>query len=580
MPLELNQIKELLKQPTKNRRLIDAAKRHESRLKLHSQSSLSGMESSVELHSFLELARDLLTDKKYAMYLSLLRFPVPTVTLIDKVFTAIEKIFDGRNPVTNHEFIADEHADEYREYRNSQLKLMDILKTKGVSAMKSAINSILIVDIPAEQQGERPEPYFYFLPLNMVVDFEIDENGNDINWIFFKQPGDRLAVFDDTSYRVFQTMQGNYREIIEPPIVENEHGLGTCPARTFWTTPIDYKKPFLKKAPHSNQLGRLDYLLFFEVGNEHLNLYARYPIYVVYKSNCNFIDRRTGEYCQNGYLLNKSHQHLLDGNKLKRCPNCERKSMVGAGSKIEVDPPSEANNFTDLSEPVRKVGADKPTLDYNNEDIDRRKAEIYKNVTGFQGMPINNKAVNEKQVVAMFESLESALKVPQRNFELAINWLDSTIAKLRYPDTYVSSSTSLGTEHYIMSASQILELYNAARESAISATTLDLLEGRYYSTEFRNNPEQLQRQIIISNLDPVRHKTTQEVTDMFESGAISFHDYMIKVNLSSLIFRFERENLPLNKFGLGIPFDTRIDRIKAALIVYANEMRPVAAPIE
>jgi len=131
-----------------------------------------------------------------------------------------------------------------------------------------------------------------------------------------------------------------------------------------------------------------------------------------------------------------------------------------------------------------------------------------------------------------------------------------------------------------MSASQILELYNTARESAISTTTLDLLEGRYYSTEFKNNPEQLQRQIIISNLDPVRHKTTEEVTKMFESGAISFHDYMIKVNLSSLIFRFERENLPLNKFGLGISFDTRIDRIKQALIVYANEMRPIAASIE
>lgn len=265
MPLELNQIKELLKQPTKNRRLIDAAKRHESRLKLHSQSSLSGHESSVELHSFLELARDLLTEEKYAMYLSLLRFPVPTVTLIDKVFTAIEKIFDGRNPVTNHEFTADEHADEYREYRNSDLKMMDTLKTKGVSAMKSAINSILIVDIPSEQQGERPEPYFYFLPLNMVVDFEIDENGTDIKWIFFKQPSDRLAVFDDKTYRVFETKQGNVSEIIEPPVIESEHGLDRCPARTFWTTPIDYKKPFLKKAPHSNQLGRLDYLLFFEL---------------------------------------------------------------------------------------------------------------------------------------------------------------------------------------------------------------------------------------------------------------------------------------------------------------------------
>lgn len=580
MVLTVQQIKDKLQNPTGNRNVLQKARQQENRLRLHSETSLSHQDASNAITKFLMFVKTLLPVDKYAMFLSLLRFPVPTVTLTEQIYTALEKIFDGRNPVFKYEFTSPNDAQDWEDYRTNQLKSFMFWKTKGFEAMKTAINSIAIVDLPEEQEGERPEPYVYLLQSDHVVDFEVNEKGA-FEWIAFDQGKEKVAVFCDGFFRVFRKDKDS-SGINYIPEKEVEHDLKYCPARFFWTTPINQQNIVVKKSPLSNQLGKLDLLLFWDVSNEHLNLYGRYPIYSGFASDCDFEDEQTGEHCDGGYLKNRSGKYIINREKqLSSCPVCAKKRLDGAGSYVEFDPPSRANDNADLRNPVSITTIDRASLDYNNEDIADRAMKIYKAVTGYQGMSINDKAVNEKQVIAIFESLEAALKTPQHNFEQVMQWADQTICLLRYgAESFRSASISLGTEHYIMTPSQIMEFYQFAKKSAFSTTALDMLEDLYYETEFKNNPEQLYRQKILINLDPFRHLTLSEVAALNAAQKVKDVDYLIKANFSSLILRFERENISVLEFGQNSSFEKKIKGIRETLEVYVAEMIPEQKKIE
>lgn len=568
MPLTATEITEILKGTKQGQRKeIPLMLRHEDRVRLHSETTTERPDNPA-LSRFLMNVEHLLPRDKFEMFCFMMNYPLPTTSLTGRIYQVLKKLFDGRNPVIKHEFTSERNAEDYKQYRRQKCSLK-LWQTKGYETMKTAINSVVIIDLPMEQDSDRPEPYIVFLNLSQVIDFETD--CGKFEWIRFNHSEGKEALFDDSFYRIVnkETKQIEY---------EVSHDLGYCPASFFWDTSISLNKPCVKASPISSQLGSLDNLLFYEVGNEHLNVYARYPIYSAFREDCKYHEEETGNYCKNGFIKNRMAMNVLIGGEPKRCPVCEKNHLIGPGSNFLIDPPNDANEGADLRNPVQITPIEVDSLEYNNTDIEAREMKIFQAVVGNHQMSINDKAVNEKQVAAIFESLETALQVPQENFEKIMTWSEETICKLRYGNSFVSASISLGTEHYILSPSQIMEMYIAAKQGDFSTSTLDILQDKWFATEYRNNPDQLQRQQIIANVDPFRHLDNKEVQDMFSSGSISFEDYMLKVNLSSLIMRFERENLPLNQFGTGVEFDKKIDKIQEVLRGYAAEMKPVTEP--
>ena len=552
-----------------NKATIQKAIKHEERVRFHSEVSLDKEEVTRAYNNFINLVGELLPDDKLQMFKTLFQFPVATVPLLDEIYTALRKLFDGRNPVYSYDFVTKELENDWREYRD--VKLSDkFWEDEGFEMMKSGINSLVVVDLPSEQTGDRPEPYAYFIELKDVIALQ-DIEGVDIEWVIFKIDKDRIGVFDDEYYRVFKVKGGRIIDIE----IESTHDLGFCPVRFFWTSGINNKLPLVKKSPISTYLGRLDMLLFYEISNEHLNLFARFPIYSAYEEDCSYEMKETGYYCSRGVLKTRNGEYVFDGTKPKSCPVCSTKKFDGAGTYIKIEAPSRKNNNADLSDPVTITTIPKDSLDYNNNDIKERRMEVYRAMTGNKGMSINNKAVNEKQVLAIFESLEAALRMPQQNFEAVMEWVDNTCCLLRYgKEVYKGASINLGTDHYVMSSSQLLDLYLQNKERGAGAGVLDMWEDRYYESEYRNDQVKMARYSIISNLDPLRHTTNAEALVMSKEGKIDNTTYLIKTNLSSFILRFERENdISIVEFGKNDNFGNKIDTIKQSFVNYANEMQ-------
>jgi hypothetical protein len=572
MPLEISELKARLQNPRK-KGTISKAVDHENRLKLHGKTALGQYEASRAVNSFLQWVKEILPYDKFQTFLTLFQFPVETIPLTGEIFEALAKIFDGRDPVYKYQFVNDSLGEDWAEYKEEKLHGNRPWYTQGLEAMKYGINSILIVDLPREQDDRRPEPYFYFLPIDKVVEYEAKDE-NQLEWIAYRIDENQIAVLDDTSYRLFSIEGMDTGNLVL--LLESEHGLEYCPARFFWSKPISWEDPTRKASPITDQLRALDWYLFFAISKKHLDLYAPYPIYSGFASDCDYSEPG-GAYCDGGYLRGETGAYIYqdNGRLLQDCPACSKKRLAGVGSFVEVDPPGPHNGNADLRNPVQVLPADTGSLQYNVEEMERLREQIYQAVTGNAYEAINNQAVNEKQVASLFESRKAVLTRIKKNFEQAQEWVEKTICRLRYGAGFSSLSISYGTEFYLFSPEQILEMYTQAREAKLDFGILDMLQEQYYETKYRNNPDQLQRSKIIIDLDPFRHLTPEEAKDLYNSNMCSREDYYLKANFSTLLGKFEREQLPVLDFAEGQTYDRKIALILEGLKMYIPAVEQV-----
>ncbi len=569
MALELNQIKQILQKPTK-RQVIQKAVNMQRRLRFHTETNIVVSDINQPTTIFLQWVKTLLPKDKFNIFLQLFKFPLPTPAIVEDVYRELERVFYSRNSSSSYQFTDSELAEDWANYKKNSLNEPEVWKTTGWKRMQVSPNSILVVDLPQIQKSSRPEPYFYWLEIDAVIDYQLSKlDDNVFEWLIFNQPNHQIAVFDDTYIRVYQL---NEKNEIQSLVSEANHDLGYCPARFFWSTQLNEKNKDLKKNPITKELSNLDWYLFFALSKQHLDLYAPYPIYSAYEADCNFENNETGDYCDGGFLRNaKGEYKILNDGTVERCPCCSEKRIAGPGSFLEVPVPNQSEGVADMRNPVQITTIDKDSLDYNVNECARLKNEIVISVVGSGGTVSEKEAINETQVTANFESKTSVLNALKTNFELAQKFIEDTICKLRYGDAFISSSISWGTEFYVFTVTELYSKYKQAKENGASNSELDAISQQILEVEYRNNPLVLQRMLILKQLEPYPHKTLDEVIKLFEKGLLNEKLVKLKINFNTLVDRFERENINIIEFASKKPLRDKINIITNKLLEYVTE---------
>ena len=566
MGLDISKLKKEVQSP-KKRATIQRAITHQNRIKFHAQTRIVPY-ISQPITDFLLWVDSLIPQDKAKIFKQMFRYPVATNEVTGICFDKLSRIFDGRNPAFNYQFMTSEQRDDWEYYRQDVLLEPTVWSQKGWEYLKAEHNSILIVDLPAEQDpaDRYPQPYFYWLTLDQVVAYEVNRKTGNMDWIVFRQPDKMIAVFDDESYRLFTEESGGQ---IGELLVENKHDLGYCPARFFWNEPLNLSEPDIKAHPLSKMLSALDWYLFFHISKKHLDMYGSYPIYSGYEQNCDYHNDESGDECDGGFLKDRQGHYKIDSSgQLLRCPKCGDKRIVGVGSFVEVPIPQE--NQPDLRNPVQMLTVDRNSLDFNVDEQTRLKNEIITSVCGVDSELVNNKAINEKQVDANFESQSTILNRIKKGFEDAQNFVDSTVCKLRYGNLFVSAKINLGTDFYTLSPATLREQYKSAKDAGASEAELDNLQNQILETEYRNNPTQLQRMLILAELEPFRHLTRAEAMDLYSKNLITEDELVVKLNFSNFVRRFERENTNILEFGTQIPYSKKIEVITNKFLEYVK----------
>ena len=575
MPYDVARIR---KEIADNRRAatLSRARLHQMRIKFHTVKRVTSFNApyiSVPLTQFLAMVENILPHDKFVLFKALFCYPVKTNEITDVCFDKLSRIFDGRNPAFNYQFANSELRDDWEEYRLSKLNEPEVWATKGWEFFKSEINSVLIVDVPKEQRSERPEPYFYWLPIDDVITYRADATTGVMDFIVFRRR-DKIVVLDDSTYRVWKDKKKT-GTIEGEPEIEVAHDLGYCPARFFWNEPISLDEPDVKMSPLSAVLESLDWFEFFHISKRQLDLMGAYPILSGYEQSCDFSNAENGDYCDGGFLRNKQGYYKLDAaGLLCRCPKCGNKRIIGAGSFVEIPVPNSEQNQPDLRNPVQMLTVDRNALDYNVEEQKRLREEIITAVVGQDEIVTNRDAFNEQQVRANFESVTTVLNRVKKGFEAAQQWVDETVCRLRYGNYFLSAKVNYGTEFYLSSVEDLRDRYKAAKEAGASESELDMMQNQILQTEYRNDPTTLRRMMILSELEPFRHLSRTEVADLFSKNLVSETDLRIKLNFPTFVRRFERENMNVLEFGNAIPYQRKIETITAEFRRYAEEMKP------
>lgn len=581
MPLELSKIQKEIREQ-RNAQSLTVARIHQNRIKFHTVKRITAYNAaniSAQATEFLNWVSNLLPHDKFELFKQMFRYPVPTNEVTGVCFDRLSRIFDGRNPVNESQFVNSELRADWEEYRQTVLNEPKVWQTKAWEYFKTEINSILVVDVAEEQRTNFPEPYFYWLTIDRVIAYDADPDTGVMNWLIFRDK-ERIVVIDDYSYRVWPMVNGAIK-VESMPLYEHPHGLDYCPARFFWNEAIDLQQPDVKESPITGQLEKLDWALFFEESKRILDLYGAYPILSGYEPNCNYSNAENGDYCDGGFLRDREGHYKLDlAGILCRCPKCGNKRTVGPGSFVEIPIPSEdaSNPQPDLRNPVQMLTVDRDALDYNCDEVQRLKTDIINAVIGQSEEITTREAINENQVQAIFESQTTILSRVKAGMESAQQFVDDTICRIRYGRYFISSHVNYGTDFFISTATELRSRYKTAKDSGASESELDAMQQQIIETEYRNNPNAQQRMKLLFELEPYPHMTVSELREMQANGTIPVEELRIKLNFSNFVRRFERENTNILEFGSVIPYDKKVNTIKSELMRYAKELGEMVGP--
>ena len=565
MALDREKIKAEIERPRK-RETIRKAIEQQDWIKFHTDTNLDAV-TSLPFERFKAFVKSQLPEDKYLTSLNNLKFPIPTNRVTENIFVKLAKIFDGRNPAFNYQFHNTQERDDWEWYRQEMLNEPEVWSQKAWKYFQTEINCVMIVDMPlVDDASDRyPQPYFYFVPISEVISYDVDKRTGNMEWIIFKDDK-RVIAIDEQAYRTFDYKDRKLGELLS----ENYHTLGYCPARFFWNDPLSLKEPDVKRSPLSKELSALDWYLFKSLGVKHLDTYASYPIYSAFEEECDYSDK-DGNICHKGYLQKPEGGYLTDieGNPVL-CPICHgKKQLAGAGSFITVPIPTDGQ--PDLRKPVDITTIDKQALDYNVGELKRLEKDIVNSCVGLDNTILNETSLADKQVDATFESKDNVLNRIKKGFEEAQKWVDTTICILRYGSVFISASISYGNEFYTLSAETLQKRYNEAKNGGASEADLDAIYTQLIETTYRHNPTQMQRMIILKDLEPFVHRTQEQVQSLYDKGLCSQAEVILKSDFMGFIRRFERENDNILEFGTNIPYSEKINNIYQSLLSYAEQ---------
>lgn len=586
MILTREQAAELIKKP-KSGKEIARAKIKRSRHRLHTEADVDPDNLSEPHQRFLSWVKDVLkSEENFARFRQLYRPPLLTNELTESIFSEFEKVFEARNSYEKFDFETPELEADAQAYRK-RIGDLAFWETQGFEHFKNSIDDLIIVDLPRvdpdqpQPSSDRPAPYYYLLDIDALIDVVntrvkgIDHETGEAAYFFkteyviFKGEGDTVYVFDDDHYRIF-SYDGENVELIE----EVRHGLGYCPARSFWTTPLNSKCTIQKRSPITNSVSEMDWLLFFSIARKYLELYAPFPVFAVYRGKCDYKVEAAGRKgrCNEGFLVYEGEYN--DPANRERCPACSNRLKVGPGNIIELKVPKDKEDPDLMTNPMKVIPAERTSLDYMREAIREKYDEIFQNCVGRGRDPLNDQAQNELQIRSSFESRTAVLLKIKRNFEIAHSFALDTVFRLRYGSAYKGLTISYGDEFFVKDETTQTEELENAKKNGAPAYELSTRRREIWESRYKNNPEMIQRLTILRHLEPFPDHDLGGLMEIRDKvpGAVSMEDIIIKLNFGSFIDRFEREQISVVQYARAQDFATKIKGIREELVRYAREL--------
>lgn len=533
------------------RKEIERGVKHNNRLRFHTETVVDKqtLQSNSYYREFLNWIAteqpELLPKDKVERFKQLITVPLPTIELTESIFSHLYNVFKGQDAFYRYQFENPEIEEDWSSFVD-----YSFWESHGFSAMVNAIDSVWVLDLPKEQTTDRPEPKDRLIDISNIIDISVDAD-NNCEYVIFKI-GDNVYQYDDTLIRIYGLKDGDISLL---PELEIPHGLGYCPARMFWTERLLRDNYINKKAPLTNVLGDLDWLLVCHVFKKYMEIANSYPILATYTERDNYLGSRQED----------------DRGVPEEAQRTAGNNFVAPGTILKVDQPL-AGEHDPMANPVKFINPDVATLQFHVDNIIEKRDTIFYSVVG-KDSDTSKEAVNEKQVMASFEGQSAILMKIAGNFKKIQEFAEKCKADIRYGVGQLSEiCIDYGTKFFLRSATDLIGDLNTAKTNGSHSSVIGILQDEIIEAKFRNDKVGMSRAQILQELDPLPDKTFDEAVKILEKGGIAKEQFIIHCNLLSFAKRFEREQAPLVEFASARPYATKIELIEEEFESYAEEI--------
>lgn len=581
----------------KNAAAILRCHRHHEELRYHVQPVKEATQVSPYHRLWLGWVRAILPLDKYEQFEKFIRLPVPTPDITEQVFTQLERALQADNQYIRVEMAQPEDAADFEEYRVA-IGDNQFWQDKAFQSVQTAINSVLLVDLPQVQSGPRPEPKYYLLPINPATIWDLEFKADGVaEYIIFHVTRHARAVFDDEFFRIvskgenesweqakitFEAAHSVYAE--DGALVD---GLGYTPCARLWDNLLAPQDNAIQaKGPITKLIGKLDEYLFDYYSLRYYKAYGRFPILWEYmnKNPEHQHPQEPGVKCAKGFFLvpQPDAPEYIGGPLIKQkarvviCEECKKSRFTGPGTIKRVTPPQNAND-PNLREPAGWIEPNPELIKQAEEQLKKDEAAIIHAAVGRDNSGATAQPRNELDVMDGVEVAQSMLLNVAKNIGAIRKFALETSAILRYGRrAYKRTTVDMGDEFFLKTEEQVKAEYKSAKDSGLPDYILAPIRELVSETRFRNNDEMRMRMRVLANLQPYPDRSDLELQAWLNAtgGAnlLSAPLLRLRMNFMAYIMQFEREQeMSVVDVATGISFDAKIIAIKARLVDYVLE---------
>lgn len=503
---------------------------------------------------------------KARVFEGLCQFPLSTNSLCTSIFFEHEKVFTAEDSYFDVHLHDDSLKAEMEAFIQKE-KVRDVFRKMAFDVYCRRPASLVVVDLPAVQEGPRPEPYFYTVSIDNLLDIEIEKtkDAERVSMVIFKAKQGIIVQIDDSYYRVLQKVDNgdDYTLIIETP-----HGLGYTPACFVPKHPLydaEDNSPVARRTILSNVLADLDWLQFWKVAERMVNTYGPFPIWTVPKTDCDFV-AHDGTPCKGGFIASVNRHGDLTSSP---CPVCEKNNLVGPGTVYE-KPVPKTKDQPELGKAVDITTPEVGNLEYIAGRTDFLEWEIYANCVGSADETITKEAVNEKQVQVNADSKKNVLQSLAREFEAAEKFIIDTIGRLMFGDYYVACTINYGENFMLYTPGEAVEQYLTWKKAGLPAFMVHQKKTHLIQAQNRNNPYEQRRADVLNLLEPWSDLSLTEVVSL-QLASIFPEKFALKLDFAKFVSKFEVINGDIVQWGSALTLDQKLQRITKILFSYVSE---------
>lgn len=435
--------------------------------------------------------------------------------------------------------------------------------------------------------NKNPQPYLIFKPIEDVHDFK--SKGNKVEYLitYFgeitrkdsKDPnGRKIKLFravDDKWDRIVEKDGGKFKISQEGNYKPIENTLGYVPAVQISTRKnnvlIDeVKTSFIKQVIPLLKTYLTDWA-------EHVisKILHAHPIYWQRGMMCRYSEGEKEEgKCDDGWI-----NYVTEGGETidKQCPNCK-----GTGAVLHKDATvalilpqlDEEGKSYDVRDAAGYVTPPIDILVHQLKELDWQEEKIYFSGTGVRSLPITQIEKTATEAILNLKPLADIIGNILDNIEYIETFLTNTIGKLFFKDRYIRCQITYSRNLNLREEYMILREITEAKGSGASNSYIKTLHTELIHSRYHNSPIELERNLILSELEPLIGYTTQEIFEKKSTCGdfIDIDTKFMKNNFTDYIVRFENEKQLITDYKEDLSMEKRIELIRDELIKYNQEI--------